>query len=268
MVQEHNKIAAGLWDKGGLGYDFISFSISDALSLSAQALWPQKGERILDIATGTGWSARNVAYLGANVTGIDIANDLLDAARSLSEHVKPAITYKHADAESLPFDDGFFDGVISTFGIMFAGDHGAAAKELSRVCRPGGRIVLATWPPGQESFVARMFGIVAKHGNSPPPKVSPLEWGRSEYVSSLLQAEFQLQFSEEVSKLISPNGTEIWNKFYEGFGPVRLLADKLEPSKLEAFRDDFIKLHDEFKIDNQLRIDRKFLMTTGVRKIK
>ena len=265
MVEEHNKSAASLWSEGGRGYDYISFSISDALSHVAQSLWPKSGENILDIATGTGWSARNVAYMGANVTGVDIAEELLAAAKALSSHIQPAINYQHADAENLPFDDKTFDGVISTFGIMFAGNHQAAADELVRVCKPGGRISLATWLPGPDSFVARMFGVVAKHNDAPSPKVTPLEWGRQKYVNELLGDKFDLEFREEISTLFSPGGLEVWNKFHEGFGPVRLLANKLDEKKLADFKKEFIDLHEEFKNGNQIRIERRYLLTTGVR---
>jgi ubiquinone/menaquinone biosynthesis C-methylase UbiE len=103
------------------------------------------GEHILDVATGTG--CRNVARSGAMVTGVDIAPELLAAAADLSRHIRPPIEFLLGDAEKLPFDDSAFDGVISTFGVMFAIDQAAAAAELGRVCRSGGRLVLATWAP-------------------------------------------------------------------------------------------------------------------------
>ena len=156
MAQKHNQQAAKMWGHGGSAYDFISFGISDALAHATQRMWPEPGEKILDVATGTGWSARNLASLGARVTGIDIADDLLEAARALSAHIDPEISYQHADAEALPFDDASFDGVVSTFGVMFAPNQEQAASELARVCRPGGRLVLTT----QLSFL-RSSGSIA-----------------------------------------------------------------------------------------------------------
>lgn len=123
----------------------MSFAVSDALAHAAQRLNARAGERILDVATGTGWSARNVARTGAAVTGVDISGELLLAARELSGHLRPPIDFRQGDAECLPFDDGAFDGVISTFGVMFAVNQARAATELARVCRSGGRLALATW---------------------------------------------------------------------------------------------------------------------------
>src|SRR5215813_14810159 len=88
-----------------------------------------------------------MARTGATVTGVDISQELLAAARELSAHVRPAIDFRRADAERLPFADSTFDGVISTFGIMFALDQTQAAAELTRVCCPGGRLALTAWAP-------------------------------------------------------------------------------------------------------------------------
>ena len=98
-IEIHNQPAAALWTQGGAAYDEISFQVSDALSHAVQRLWPRAGERVLDVATGTGWSARNAARWGANVTAVDIGEDLLEAARELSTHITPAINYQLADAE-------------------------------------------------------------------------------------------------------------------------------------------------------------------------
>src|SRR5262245_4958008 len=129
-ISPHHQSAAKMWGRSGKYYDDVSYAISEALTHAVQRLDARKGQRILDVATGTGWSARCVARSGASVTGIDISDELLDAARELSVHVQPAIGFQLADAESLPFADRWFDGVISTFGVMFAVDQEKAASEL------------------------------------------------------------------------------------------------------------------------------------------
>jgi|SRR5262245_2771257 len=125
-------------------------------------------QRILDFATGTGWSARNVARSGATVTGVDISPELLAAAADISAHIRPSIEFRLADAEQLAFDDCVFDGVISTFGVMFAINQAAAAAELGRVCRSG------TWAP--HGAVAEFFEVIARRSDAPSPPSSPLAW--------------------------------------------------------------------------------------------
>src|SRR5262245_2540736 len=119
-VLAHHRVAAEIWGQGGAAYDIISFGLSDALAHATQRLNPKPGHSVLDIGTGTGWTARNVARLGARVTATDIAAPLLEAARDLSGPLADRITFRQADAESLPFGDAEFDGVISTFGVIFA----------------------------------------------------------------------------------------------------------------------------------------------------
>src|SRR5262249_30329384 len=157
----HHQAAATMWGRGGKHYDDVSFAVSDALAHAAQRLNAHAGERILDVATGTGWSARNVARTGAIVIGVDISQELLAAACELSQHVRPAIEFRTGDAECLPFADGAFDGIISTFGVMFAVDQAQAATELARVCRRGGRVALTAWAPA--GAVAEFFAIIARH---------------------------------------------------------------------------------------------------------
>jgi SAM-dependent methyltransferase len=176
-ILAHHETPAIMWGLGGKHYDDVSFAVSGALAHAAQRLNARAGERILDVATGTGWSARNVARTGAAVTGVDISRELLLAARELSGHVRPAIDFRQGDAECLPFDDGAFDGVISTFGVMFAVNQSRAAAELARVCRSGGRLALATW--ASRGAVAEFFGIIGRYREPPPQRSSPLAFGRS-----------------------------------------------------------------------------------------
>ena len=119
-IREHNLKAAALWGSGGRAYDRISRSISSAIDHCVDRLNPTPGERMADVATGTGWASRAVARLGAKVVGIDIAGPLLDAARDIAREQNLTIEYRLADVEALPFSGGEFDGVISTFGVMFA----------------------------------------------------------------------------------------------------------------------------------------------------
>ena len=220
-VLAHHRPAASMWGLGGRSYDDVSFGISDALAHAAQRLSARPGEEILDVATGTGWSARNVARSGARVSAIDISTELLSAAQELSAHVRPPIAFQVADAERLPFPDGRFDGVISTFGVIFAQDQHQAAKELGRVVRKGGRLALATWAP--DGSVAKFLAVIAKHSSTPPPQVSPLAWGDPRHVDKLLGRDFELTLERGVNNAYHPDVEHIWERYANGFGPMRQL---------------------------------------------
>ena len=116
-------------------YDAISKGIADSIEHAVLRLDPRPGERILDLATGTGWTSRLVARRGATVIGADIATDLLAAARANATAAGLSIDYQVGDAERLPFKDGEFDAVISTCGVMFASRPEKAAREMARVER-------------------------------------------------------------------------------------------------------------------------------------
>jgi len=264
MPETHNQQAAVAWSRGGSDYNLIAFGVSDALAHAVQRLWPRPGEKILDVATGTGWSARNAALLGAEVTGVDIADDLLDAARLLSAHVDPPINFQHGDAEALPFADESFDGVISTFGVMFAPNQEQAAAEPARVSKPGGRLVLTTWGPTE--MITGFFAIIGKYSGEPPPEVSPLLWGQPDRVEKLLGEEFALECHVETSTFFAPNGEAMWQMFSTGFGPIRVLAERLSGEDRAAFRQDVIDFHEKYRGGDALRFDREYLLTSGVRR--
>jgi SAM-dependent methyltransferase len=264
VILGHHQPAATMWGRGGKDYDEVSFAISDALAHAAQRLNAREGERILDVATGTGWSARNVARRGAMVTGVDISPELLAAAREISQHIRPPIEFRLADAEQLPFDDGAFDGVISTFGVMFAINQEAAAAELTRVCRFGGRLVLATWAPA--GAVAEFFGVIAQHRDAPPPPSSPLAWGDPPHVEKLLGKAFELKFEQGISNTYHGSAEEIWDWYTRGFGPLRQLAESLPPDRAQRLKHDVDAYHRHYAVPAGLHIKREYLLMIGRRR--
>jgi ubiquinone/menaquinone biosynthesis C-methylase UbiE len=263
-VLPHHREAATAWGRGGAHYDDVSFAISDALGHAAQRLDARTGERVLDVATGTGWSARNVARTGAEVTAVDISEDLLTAARGLSGHIMPAIEFRLADAERLPFGDGAFDGVISTFGVMFAVDQEGAAAELARVCRSGGQLALATWTP--DGSVAEFFHLIAQHGGASPPRSSPLAWGDQGHVEKLLGKSFDLKFERGVSNAYHGSTQDIWDWYTRGFGPLRQLAESLPAERVEALKRDVDAYHGHYAVPAGLHMKREYLVTIGKRR--
>jgi len=263
-LRDSNQQAGAVWGAGGTDYDDVSFVISGALLHAAQRLSAKAGDRVLDVATGTGWTARNVARTGARVTGVDIAPALIEAARELAAHIQPRIDYQVAEVEALPFGDGAFDGVISTFGVMFAGDHAAAASELGRVCRHGGKLCLATWTP--DGSVSRFFAALGAHGTTPPPEPSPLLWGDPSYLTTLLGRDFDLKFETGVSSAYHDSAEDVWAWYLRGFGPLRMLHDSLDAAGKAALKRDVDAYHNHYAVEAGLHIQREYLVTIGRRR--
>ena len=264
-VQPHNQRAAAVWSAGGKDYEQISRGIADSIEHAVLRLNPAPGERVLDLSTGTGWTSRLVARRGANVIGVDIADDLLETARARARAEALSIDYQLGDAENLPFETAEFDAVISTCGIMFASRPQAAAAELARVCRPGGRIALTTWESDGNLF--RMFQVMKRYMPPPPSGAhSPFEWGRTERISELLGNAFELRFEQGVSYYREPSAEAAWDTFSRGYGPTRSLADSLDPVAREALREDFIAFHAGFPTPLGICVPRTYWLTVGTRR--
>jgi SAM-dependent methyltransferase len=262
----HNERPAAIWSAGGQDYDTISRGIADAIEHCVLRLDPQPGERILDLSTGTGWTSRVVARRGASVIGADIAADLLAAARARAEVEELAIDYRIGDAEDLPFRDGEFDAVVSTFGVMFASRPEAAAAELARVCRPGGRLALTTWM--WDGSLPKMFAVMKRYMPAPPvpAPASPFDWGRLDRLGELLGSAFDLQFERGVSYYREPSAAAAWQTFSTGYGPTKSLAASLDPERRDAFKQDFIAFHDGYATELGICVPREYWLTVGVRR--
>ena len=265
-IQSHNQKPATVWSSGGSAYDVISRGIADSIEHCVLRLAPKQGERILDLATGTGWTSRAVARRGAKVVGADIASDLVAAARERAAAEGLDIEYRIGDAEKLPFADGDFDAVISTCGVMFASRPEAAASELARVCRKGGRIALSTWLSDSNLF--KMFQVMRPYMPPPPSPAppSPFEWGRTERIEELLGRDFDLKFEKGVSYYREPSGEAAWTTFSTGYGPTKSLAASLDDARRADLRRDFIAFHDGFPTDLGICVPREYWVTIGVRK--
>jgi ubiquinone/menaquinone biosynthesis C-methylase UbiE len=152
----------------------------------------QAGDCVLDIAAGSGNAAIPAAEAGAIVTASDLTPELFDAGRRVASARGVELEWVEADAEALPFADDSYDVVMSTVGVMFAPHHQAAADELIRVCRPGGRIGLINWTP--QGFVGNLFKTMKPYAPPPPPGAGPAPlWGDEDHVREL--------FGDRVSNL-------------------------------------------------------------------
>ncbi|MGW8889821.1 class I SAM-dependent methyltransferase [Streptomyces sp. NPDC055749] len=145
----------------------------------------RSGERVLDVAAGSGNAAIPAALAGADVVACDLTPELLEAGQEFAAGRGAELEWRVGDAEALPFADDAFDTVMSCVGVMFAPHHQAGADELIRVCRPGGTIGLLNWTP--EGFIGQMFAAMKPYAPKPPPGAQPPPlWGREDHVRALL----------------------------------------------------------------------------------
>jgi SAM-dependent methyltransferase len=267
-VQPHNERARTIWNAPAGRYEEISRSIADAIEHAVVRLQPAGGEHVLDLATGTGLASRLVAQRapGARVTALDIADQMLAHARVLAARQELSIEYVSGDAEKLPFADGQLDAVVSTFGVMFASRPEAAAAELGRVVRPGGRVLLATWKP--DSNVANMFGVMKPFMPAPPAPgaPSPFAWGKPERLQELLGGSFDLSFEDGTNYFRYANGEQAWELWVNHYGPMKALAQSLDDARREALKQAIIAWHETFQGRLGHEQLRTYLITRAIRK--
>jgi len=240
----------------------VSETIADALDHVVAGVAPQPGEKCLDVATGTGWTARLLQRRGADVTGVDIGTGVIDAAKKLA----PEVDFRVGDAEELDFPDSSFDVVTSTFGVMFVARPDDAARELARVCRKGGRLGICTWLPG--GTIEGLFQVMRSYMPPPPatPPPSPFEWGKPERLRELLGAGFDLKFERGVTTLRMPSGKAVWDLFVEGYGPTKAVAAGCDAQRREELERDIIAYHEMFSEEAGIAMPREYLVTLGLRR--
>ena len=167
-----------LWEKGD--FTRIAASMRESGEALVGSLGITKGLKILDLGCGDGTTALPEAKLGADVLGVDIASNLVEAGnKRVKEQGLTNLKFQEGDASNLhELNDHTFDLVVSIFGAMFAPKPFDVAKEMVRVTRPGGRIVMVNWIPNDPTLVAQILKISAAY-SPPPPEgfVSPMTWG-------------------------------------------------------------------------------------------
>ena len=198
----------------------------------------QPGMRVLDVACGTGNLALPAARLGAVVTGVDIAPNLIEQARENAKREGLTVQFDEGDAENLPYADASFDAVITMFGAMFTPRPELTAAELKRVVRPGGVIAMANWTPA--GFIGQMFKLVGSHVSPPPNMPSPLMWGSEEVVRERLgEGISDLQTSRQSVNFILPYGPgKAVEQFLVYYGPTNKAFGSLDENGKNAFRRD------------------------------
>jgi SAM-dependent methyltransferase len=225
------------------------------------------GASVLDVACGSGNLAIPAARLGAIVTGVDIATNLLEQARARAESENLTIQFDEGDAENLPYADAAFDVVVSMFGAMFAPRPGLVAAELVRVCRPGGRIAMANWTP--DGFIGQMFKISGKHVPPPANMPSPLKWGNEEAVRERLRDGIaDLQLTRLMCPFIYPfSPAEVVESFRTYYGPAQRAFDALDTKGQAELRNDLERLWVEHNkaTDNTTLVEGEYLEVIATR---
>lgn len=237
-----------MWALGD--YSTVAREIIPTLGvILVEACGIEPGQRVLDVAAGSGNAAIPAARAGARVVASDLTPELLEVGRRSADGDGLALEWRHADAEALPFADGGFDVVMSCVGVMFAPHHRASADELVRVCRPRGTIGLLSWTP--EGFLGQMFATMQPYAPAPPPGADPPPlWGREDHVRVLfgdrvsdLDARRQLV---SVDQFADPAAFRDYFKAH--YGPTiavyRAIAD--EPDRVAALDEDLLALARRF----------------------
>lgn len=227
-----------------------------------EQLSPRTGERWLDAATGTGAVAIRAARAGAQVTGLDLAPRLVETAKRLAAKEGLAIRFEVGDCEHLPYDDASFDVVASAVGVIFAPDHRAVARELARVCRPGGNLGLVSWRPNPE-YTAVLEPLRA----APEPGAGdPDEWGREEYVLDLLGDAFELTFVEGRHSLQGESAEAIWRLFTTAHGAFKSRLESLDAHRRAQVHRAFLGYLERYRTAGGISAPDDYLLVLGARR--
>ncbi|MET0868483.1 MAG: class I SAM-dependent methyltransferase [Pseudorhodoplanes sp.] len=232
------------WSSGD--YAVVGTTLQIVGEMICEAVDLRSGQRVLDVAAGNGNATLAAARRFADVVSTDYVGELLERGRERASADHLAVAFQQADAENLPFPDASFDVVLSTFGVMFTPNHDKAAKELLRVCRPGGKIGLANWTP--ESFIGKLFRTIGKYVPPAPGLKSPAMWGSKPHLDALFGADATVagQSRTFVFRYRSPSHwMEIFRTYY---GPVLKAFAAIEPQAQKSLEADLYALLAEFNI--------------------
>jgi ubiquinone/menaquinone biosynthesis C-methylase UbiE len=227
------------WNAGD--YAVIGTTLQIVGELLCEAVDLRAGQRVLDVAAGNGNATLAAARRFTQVTAVDYIPALLDRARERAEAERVTIEFREGDAEALEFEDASFDVVLSTFGVMFTPDQEQAAREILRVCRPGGRVGLANWTP--EGFIGRIFQLIGRWAPPAPGLRPPSAWGTESRIAELFGAgatkisttrrEFTFRYAS------AAHWIDVFRTYY---GPMHKAFAALDPERQEAMERELSSL--------------------------
>jgi SAM-dependent methyltransferase len=223
------------------------------------------GQRVLDIAAGTGNASFPAAATGATVVASDLCPELLEHGRRVAAERGVELEWREANAEALPFADNEFDTVLSCIGVMFAPHHQLAANELVRVCKPGGTIAVLSWTP--EGYIGQLFATMKPYVPAPPPGVSsPPLWGSEDHVRTLLGDRVTDVATERRALTVDRfgDGAAFRDYFKINYGPTitayRAIAD--DADRVAALDADIAALGDRF-LNGSSTMEWEYLLLTA-----
>ncbi len=228
------------WEAGDFGH-FANYMLSGEMEfLSRFQIEP--GMRVLDVACGAGQTALPMARAGAKVTGIDIASNLIEQARAKAKAENLDARFDEGDAEMLPYEDNSFDVVFSFVGAMFAPRPELVTAELKRVCKPGGRIIMANWTPS--GFIGKMFKLTGQYVPPSPLMAPPVKWGDEETVRGrFTEGIAHLKLTRRLFPFRYPFApADVVEFFREYYGPTNKAFAALDTEKQASLRRDLDEL--------------------------
>jgi SAM-dependent methyltransferase len=232
--------ASGDFAVVGTTLQIVGESLAEAADVRAD-------ERVLDVAAGNGNATLAAARRFAQVTSTDYVPALLEkgSARAQAEGLR--VRFLEADVEDLPFADGSFDVVLSTFGAMFAPDQHATAREMLRVLRPGGRIGMANWTPA--GFIGRLFKLIGRHLPPPAGLASPALWGSEAHLAELFGAQAaHIRAERRIFNFRYRSPAHWVQVFRDYYGPTHKAFAALDLAGQQAIERDLVALLDEFNV--------------------
>ena len=233
----------GAWSSGdyavvGTTLQIVGEELCEAMDLRA-------GQSVLDVAAGNGNVTLAAARRWCHVVSTDYVPALLERGRERAAAERLDVEFRQADAEALPFDDGTFDVVVSTFGVMFTPDQDRAASELIRVSKPGGKIGLANWTP--DGFIGQVFKTIGKHLPPPAGVKSPALWGTATRINELFGAHAAATRIAQRSFAFRYLSAQHWlDVFRTYYGPLQKAFAALEPAGQTQLAQDLTALVGQF----------------------
>lgn len=226
--------ATGNYAVVGTTLQIVGEQLCESLDLRA-------GSHVLDVAAGNGNVTLAAARRFCRVVSTDYVTPLLEAGQARAQAEGLQVHFEHADAENLPYADGQFDAVVSTFGVMFTANHARAASEMLRVCRPGGKIGLANWTP--DSFIGDLFKLIGRHAPPPAEMPSPALWGKPEYLASLFGQGVRRVRTERRQFTFRYRSPAHWIEVFRAYyGPIRKAYATLGPDAQQKLTAELSKL--------------------------